>query len=340
MGRPYAFLRAGFPYAKTIGMRFVTDFPVDVAIGGDGVVYVLCRYKVDGDFLIRKLTYEDDDLGTIGKIGTGDGSCLWPVNIIADHEDNLFVSDEASHQITIFSKDGKFLGKWGKEGNSDGLLNRPSGIAFDSEGNINVVDTLNHRIQKFTSDGKFLMKWGGFGSGEGQFDMPWGITVDELGDIYVADWHNDRIQKFSSDGEFISQLGVTGSGDGEFNRPTGVAVDLDGDIYVADCGNNRVQLFSAEGRYLQKFAGDATLSKLAREYMMTNAIPLRLREMVCLEPQKLFRTPRSVRVDDQGRMYVPEQASYRVQVYQKEAIPLEPNQISPPLRSPRLQTTG
>ena len=340
MGRPYALLRAGFPYTKTIGMRFVTDFPVDVAIGGDGVIYVLCRYKVDGDFLIRKLTYEDEDLGTIGKIGTGDGSCLWPVNIIVDREDNLYVSDEGCHQIAMFSKDGGVLGKWGNKGDGDGQINRPSGIAFELESNIYVVDTLNHRVQKFTKDGKFLMKWGSFGDGEGQFNMPWGITVDELGDVYVADWRNDRISKFTADGEFIFQLGNSGSGDGEFNRPTGVAVDQDGDIYVADCGNNRVQLFSAEGRYIQKFAGDATLSKLAREYMMTNAVPLRLREMVCLDPQKLFRTPRSVRLDQQGRMYVPEQGCYRIQVYQKEAIPLESNQIAPPLRSPRLLTTG
>ena len=333
-------LRAGFPYVKTLGMRFVTDFPVDVAIGGDGVVYVLCRYKVDGDFLIRKLTYDDEDLGTIGTLGTGDGSCLWPVTIIADQEDNLYISDEASHQIAIFSRDGAFLGKWGEEGDGDGQLNRPSGMAFDAEENVFVVDTLNHRVQKFTKDGKFLMTWGGFGSGEGQFNMPWGITVDELGDVYVADWRNDRIEKFTADGEFIFELGTSGNGDGEFNRPTGLAVDKDGDIYVADCGNNRVQLFSAEGRYVQKFVGDATLSMLAREYMMTNAVPLRLRETVCLEPQKLFRIPRSVRVDGQGRMFVPEQGCYRIQVYQKEAIPLEPHQVVPPLRSPTLQTTG
>ena len=339
MGRPYALLRAGFPYVKTLGLRLITDFPVDVAIGKDGVIYVLCRYKFDGDYLIRKLTDEDEDLGTIGTLGRGDGSCLWPANIIADHEDNLYVSDEAVHQIAMFSKDGKFLGKWGEKGDGDGQLNRPSGIAFDAEENIYVVDTLNHRVQKFTKDGLFLAKWGAFGSGEGQFNMPWGITIDELGDIYVVDWRNDRIEKFTADGEFIFQLGASGSGDGEFKRPTGVAVDQDGDIYVADCGNNRVQLFSAEGRYVQKVTGDATLSNAGRRYLLSSTIPLRLREMVNLEPQKLFRTPKSVRLDSQGRMLVVEEDCYRIQVYQKDAIPLEPQQVAPPFRSPRLLTT-
>ena len=339
MDRPHALLRAGFPYIKTLGIRPVTDFPVDVAIGGDGVLYVLCRYNTDGDFLVRKLTYDEEDLGAIGTRGRGDGSCFWPVNIIADHQDTLYISDEAVHKIAMFSKDGEFLGKWGEGGDGDGQFERPSGLAFDSEENIYVVDTLNHRVQQFTKDGKFLRKWGGFGSGEGQFNMPWGITVDELGDVYVADWRNDRIQKLTADGEFIFQLGTSGSGDGEFKRPTGVAVDKDGDIYVADCGNNRVQLFTAEGRYVQKFTGDATLSEMARRYVLSNTVPLRLREMVNLEPQKLFRSPKSVRLDDQGRMFVTEEESFRIQVYQKDAIPLEPHQIAPPPRSPRLLTT-
>ena len=138
--------------------------------------------------------------------------------------------------------------------------------------------------------------------------------------------------------KFIFELGGSGTGDGEFNRPTGVAVDGDGDIYVADCGNNRVQMFNEAGVYLQKFLGDATLSKIARSYMLTNAHPNRLRDMANLEPEKLLRSPRSVTLDDQGRLYVADYKSYRIQVYQKEVIPLDVHQMAPPLRSPTLQT--
>jgi DNA-binding beta-propeller fold protein YncE len=318
-------------------MRRVTNHPVDVGIGLEGRVYVLLR--LDGSASIARITFDDDDLGPISGHGTEDGKLQWPVTLIVDGDENLFISDEISHQITKLSREGDFLGKWGEEGTGDGQLNRPAGIAFDPEENIYVVDALNHRVQKFTKDGKFILKWGSYGDGEGEFNMPWGITVDELGDVYVTDWRNDRIQKFSAEGEFVFALGRSGSGNGEFNRPAGVAVDKDGDIYVADCGNNRVQLFSEEGRYVEKFLGDATLSKSAREYLMPNAKPLRLREMADLEPQKRLRSPRSVRVDDEGRMYIPDYESFRVQVYQKEAIPLDETQIGPPLRSPTLQTT-
>ena len=339
MARPYALLRAGFPYLKTIGMRRYTNYPVDVAIGREGRVYVLMTQEIGQSTAIARITLDDDYLGQIGSLGKGDGQFIWPNAIIMDREENLFVSDSALHRITIMTTEGEFLGKWGEHGSGDGQLDRPAGIAFDSEENVYVVDTMNHRVQKFTRDGVFLMKWGSYGSGEGQLDMPWGITVDELGDVYVADWRNDRIQKFTAAGEFIFSLGKSGSGEGEFNRPAGVTVDSDGDIYVADTLNDRVQLFSAEGRYVEQFIGDATLSRSARTYMMPQATPLMLREMAVLEPQKRLRKPRSVRVDDHGRMYIPDYETFRVQVYQKEAIHLSADQVAPRSRSPRLKTT-
>ena len=318
-------------------MRRITNFPTDLAIGGDGRLYVLNRGSAEAR--IRVLSDDDEDLGHIGALGSGDGQLTGPVAILMARDESLFVSDELLHRITVLSKDGEFLGRWGEHGSGDGQLDRPSGIAFDQEENLYVADTLNHRVQKFTRDGTFLMGWGSYGDGAGQFNMPWGIKVDELGDVYVADWRNDRVQKFGPGGELIFAFGGPGSGPGEFNRPAGLDVDADGDIYVADSGNNRVQLFSPEGRYVERFSGDATLSKQGLAYLVNNAKPLRLREMADLEPQKRFREPKGVRVDPNGRMYVADSGSYRVQVYQKEALRLGPDQIAPPLRNATLATT-
>ena len=337
MPRPYALLRAGFPYVKTIGMRRVTNFPADVALGNEGRIYVLCRTDIAAD--VRILNLDDESLGTIGKLGTDDGDLQWPVGIIADSAEELFISDEALHRVSRFNRDGEFLGKWGEQGNGDGQLNGPAGMAFDAEENVYVVDSLNHRVQRFTKDGKFLLNWGGFGTGEGEFNYPWGVAVDEDGDVYVSDWRNDRVQKFTANGEFIFAFGRSGSEDGEFNHPAGLHVDGDGDIYVADTLNNRIQVFNAEAEYVTKFLGDATLSKSGRAYLIANAKPMRLREMAKLEEQKLLRKPKSLVVGDDGLMYVPDYGSYRVQVYQKEAVPLDEGQIFPPLRSPTLATT-
>ncbi len=334
MGRPYGLLRAGFPFYKTLGMRRLTNFPIDLALGKEDRLYILCRNE--GTALIRKYSTEDRDLGDIGSYGSEPGQMTWPVTILADDEENLYLSDEALHRITIIDSEGELVDSWGEEGSGAGQLQRPTGMDFDAEGNLYVVDTLNHRVQRFTRAGGFLGQWGGYGCGEGEFNMPWGIAVDERGDVYVADWRNDRVQKFSADGAFLMAFGSPGCGDGEFNRPSGVDVDLHGDIYVVDRGNNRVQLFNEQGRYVQQFVGDATLSTVAINYMLTNAFPNRLRDMAKLEAQKLLRWPQSVVVNEDGLMYVPDTGSYRVQVYRKQVVELDQSQLAPPLRAPSL----
>jgi len=343
MTRPHAMLRAGFPYLKCLGSRNSTFFPIDVAIGKEDRVYIICRSEgaelMPNNTHIVRLTQDDEILGRMGGRGSKDMQFEWPVMMILDKDENLYVSDEANHCIWITNREGEFLGKWGEYGSGDGQINRPAGIAFDSEDNMYIVDSLNHRVQKFTKDGEFLGKWGEHGTDNGQFNMPWGITVDELGDVYIADWRNDRIQKFTAEGDFIFSLGTPGTGNGELNRPSGVAVDMDGDIYVADLGNNRVQMFTAEGRYLQKFLGDATLSNSSREFALNNLKGLRLREMANLEEAKLLRDPRSVKVDDQGRLYIVDYGSFRVQVYQKDVVRLGPDQLADPVRSPTMETS-
>lgn len=331
---PYALLRAGYPYYTTLGMRRVTTFCMDVAIGDERRLYVLCRDDGQGG-LIRRTNWDDEDLGTIGKAGSGDGEFQWPVQLLRDGGENLYVSDEGLHRISTFGRDGTFLGKWGEHGSAPGQLNRPSGIAFDADENLYVVDTMNHRVQKFTKDGRFISTFGEQGSGPGQLDLPWGITIDQFGDIYVGDWHNDRVQKFSPDGEPLLQFGRSGSGDGELNRPAGVAVDAHGDIYVADRGNHRVCLFDKTGRYVEQFLGDATLSKSGRTYILANPKVLRGREMTTLEPQKRLRGAASVRIDG-DLMYIPDFGCHRIQVYKKEAYPLTEADIWPEQNHPFL----
>ena len=342
MSRPYGLLRAGYPYLRTLGMRRVSNFPADIAFSNNGDALILMRAEGASGIRVWPVNDADaltDDLKSIGGNGAGDGQFVWPVQIITDAEGSIFVSDEATHRITRFNPDGEFVSKWGTHGAGDGEFDAPNGIAFDSDGNLMVVDSRNHRVQRYTADGEYLGGFGAHGDAAGQFNLPWGVHVDELGDVYVADWGNNRVQIFSPDGEVKRVIGEPGGGPGQFDRPTGVTVDAHGDIYVADWGNNRVQMFNAEGQYIWSFSGDATLSRVARTYMLTNAVPNRLREMGDLEQEKRLRRPRSVRIDSEFRLFIPDYESYRVQIYQKEAIPLDRTQYAEPLRNVTLEVT-
>ncbi|MCH7844081.1 MAG: NHL repeat-containing protein [Chloroflexi bacterium] len=331
-------------YSKTIGRgeQFGPGFnyPVFVARGKEGVMYVLCRgseFRPEG-VRVTVCTTDEEYISTFARgvnfqgpheFNTDDGSLVWPTCIALDSQENLFISDEWLNRISSFSKDGDYLGKWEeKSGTGDGELDRPSGMVFDADDNLYIVDSGNHRVQKFSKDGKFLMKFGSEGSGDGEFNMPWGIAIDDDGDLYIADWRNDRIQKFSPDGKFLMKFGSSGSGEGQFDRPTGVAVDRDGVIYVADWLNNRMQVFDQEGNFVVAKTGDAGISKWGMDKLDANAEMWGERDRAQgLEREKDFWGPTGVTVDDEGNIFVPESARNRIQVYKTQ---------SPTFAGPRL----
>jgi len=327
-------------YSHTVGIFAMVGRgfgnPIDSAISKDGHLYVVSRSAPFLPYGVRIAicTINHDYIGEFGTFGYEDGQFAWPTAITFDANNNLYLSDEASHKINIFTKDGEFLSKWGIYGDGKGQLNGPSGLAFDTSNNLFIVDHQNHRIQKFTNDGKVIDNWGTFGNQNGQFNLPWGITVDKEDNVYVADWRNDRIQKLSSRGKHITNIGTSGSKDGQLNRPSSVAVDFEGNIFVADWGNERVQVFDPNGQFLLKLRGEATLSKWAQEFLDSNSDEATARANSNLEPklnlltntpyeessyiEKYFWGPISVKMDNNDRLYVTESNRHRIQIYQKQ----------------------
>ena len=333
-------------YVKTIGIvnngfsgRGFAN-PYDIAVGGDGRIFVLNRCDPLRAAAIRIgiCNLDEDYLGEFGRgYGAGDGQFIWAVAMALDSQGRLHITDEHNHRVTTYdtsgSATGEYLSHWGKAGAGDGELNGPAGIAIDSSDNVFVVDQHNSRVQKFTSEGKFIANWGSFGSGEGQFNLPWGAAVDGNDNVYIADWRNDRIQKFTNDGEFVAAFGSSGEGEGQFQRPTSVAIDPEGFIYVADWGNERVQVLGPDGSFQLILRGEATDSKWAEDYFASNPEEKAERDVSNLLPElpahlntpyhvssqtePYFWGPVSVSLDGKGRLYVAETNRHRFQVYQK-----------------------
>ena len=329
-------------YLKTIGIvnnglngRGFAN-PYDLAVSRDGRIFVLNRCDPARASAIRVgvLTLDEDYLYEFGDgAGNGDTQFRWPVCMAFDSQDNLYITDEVHHRVTVFDAEGKFLRKWGSHGSGDGELNGPAGIAVGPDDSVYVVEQHNARVQKFTSDGQFLGKWGSQGSGTSQFNLPWGAATDSACNVYVSDWRNDRVQKFSADGEFMAAFGSTGDGEGQFQRPTSVAVDDEGFIYVADWGNERVQVLDVNGSFRALLRGEATESKWAMEYFAVNPEEKAERDRSDLMPklpphlntpyhissqtEPYFWGPVAVSLDREGRLYVVETNRHRFQVYQK-----------------------
>ena len=264
----------GFRHHLTIGLLAQSgrgfSLPVDVALGPDGVLYVLNRgNQVQRNAHVTMCTIESEHLGDFGECGTGEGAFIWPTAIATDRDGQVYIASESEHRILTFSHRGQFLGSWGTLGDRDGELDGPSGLAFDRRDNLYVVDHANNRVQKFTKQGQFLLKWGEKGDGDGQFNLPWGIGLDAAGQVYVADWGNNRVQVLQPDGSFLLKL----RGDATLSQwaqeflpanpdymqersmarnreveryfwgPTAVKLDPEGQLYVGDSCRHRLQIY-------------------------------------------------------------------------------------------------
>ena len=311
-----------YDFAHVVGGRQITGLAA-LGLGQGDEVYGIIRNVNNPNVMrlsIGTTPGDEEILGSFGERGEGEGQFVWPAGIQIDSQQNVYVTDEWLHRVSVFDQEGQFLRMFGTFGEGDSQFNRPSGIVIDGNDDIYIADTLNHRIQKITKDGRYLTQWGRHGSGEGELDSPWGITTDTAGYVYVADHKNHRIQKFSSEGEFVFQIGALGNGKYQFDHPSSVAVDPDGDIYVCDWANNRVQVYDSEAKYITTFVGDAQeLSKWQKEYVSSSPDVYKARRRVySLEPEWRFALPMSVIFDNEkSRLLVADSQRWRIQIYNK-----------------------
>ena len=301
-----------FDYSYCLGMYGMSGqgfwTPQDMALGKNGIVYVINRGAEELGQRISRVTLDHQFLGQFGGYGRGDGQFVWPRSIALDGDNNIFATDDFLNRVSIFDSEGGFLSNWGEPGSGKGQLNGPSGIALDADGSVVIVDSMNHRVQRFSRDGEFLGGFGSHGNGDGQFDMPWGLTIDSDGAIYVADWRNRRVQKFDADGNFLLKFEASISGVGALEGPTSVAVDSEGDVYVTDWGAHLLQAYAADGRFI---------TSLTQTYIDANPDIIKARRRVDLEPEWRFRRPVAVKVDEDDRIFVLEAARHRMQIYDK-----------------------
>ena len=226
------------------------------------------------------------------------GTISIPQGIAVQEETgNVFVANDVTDQIQVFSSEGNFLQAFGGKGSGPGQFDGQSALAFEpNTGNLYAGDVVNNRINIFDPQGNYVksIAQGQFsGLVEGRpFYGPSGIVFDNNGNGFVGDYSADRILKFNSDGEIVDSIGSNGTAPGQFQGPSGVGITPDGNLVVTDQFNNRIQVVDQKGNALLTFGKQGT-------------------------GEGEFNQPIDAEVDDKGNIYVTDSINSRVQIFDK-----------------------
>ena len=178
-----------------------------------------------------------------------------------------------------------------------------AGVAVDGEDRVYLICRGDHPVIIYDQKGNFQRSWG-----EGDFSYrTHGIYVAPNGTLFCTDDGQHTVRQFTPDGKLLMTLGILNTpsdtgydgknitsikrGAGPFNRPTNVAIGLNGDIYITDgYGNARVHRFSPTGQLKRSWG----------------------------EPGRgpgQFYLPHGIAVDSEGRVFVCDRESDRIQIF-------------------------
>jgi tripartite motif-containing protein 71 len=220
---------------------------------------------------------------------------MYPVDVTANAT-HFYVLDPGRYRVVkVARSSGSIVATFGgHRGRSASRIGAARAIAHDRAGFVYVADTANNRVVKLTANLEFVSAWGTRGTAAGQFVQDYGIAVGELADgtdgVYVADGAGGgRVQLFTTGGSFVKQFGAA-----QLSKPRQLAVDpTNGWIHVIDAQPKKVDVFDRGGTLRFSYGnGQGTGNGQFKE------------------------DPRGIAITADGRAFVSDPGSERVQVWQ------------------------
>ena len=249
------------PWAKLPGRESFIDV-CGISIDTDDRVYVFNRSK-------HPMIVFDRDGNELSH--WGEGLFKRPHGSFLSADNHIWVTDDRSHVVHKFTKDGKLVMTLGNRdqpsdtGYRPGLdifectasikratppFNRPTGVAISSAGDIFVSDGYgNARVHKFSAGGKLLFSWGEPGAKPSQFRLPHNIWVDREDRVWISDRENSRVQIFDTEGKLLDIWT-------DLWRPTQVCIDADDTVYISELCR-RISIFTTDGKLLARWGNES-----------------------------------------------------------------------------------
>jgi DNA-binding beta-propeller fold protein YncE len=234
----------------------------------------------------------------------------------------------AARQLPTFQLDPS----WPNKLPNNWIYGPVSGLTVDSQDHVWVITRPREVVKpelgsmaapaviEFDGAGNFIQGWGGEGAGYEWPKAEHGITVDAKGYVWIAGRgeKDSHILKFTRDGKFVMQVGRWGQSQGNadtanLNLPADVTVyPKTNEVFVADgYGNRRVIVYDANtGKFKRMWGafGNVPVDPKPGEVTFSSD------DMQGDGPQQ-FNNVHSVRVSNDGLVYVCDRQNQRVQVF-------------------------
>jgi len=258
----------------------------------------------------------------------------------------VFVADRGNHRILRWDTEAAMengssaeavLGQPDFETVNSGLsavkMNNPIGVHVDLEGRLWVGDFSNNRVVWFNNASEIPSGTAADGVlGQVDFDTnastinaqgirgPVGVFVDATGTLWISEFNSHRVTRYdnaaekengaSADGVYGQpdfETGSSGLAADKMASPNSVFVDNDGRLWVCETGNRRVTRFDNAAT---KPIGAPADGVLGQPDFTTNTNNL---------TRDGFTTLRFVAGDDDGRIYVMQENSHRIVIFEDAA---------------------
>ena len=181
-----------------------------------------------------------------------------------------------------------------RKGSKEDELSDPGGIASGNDGKIFLVDRGNHRVQTLQNDFTYTSSLQNPDSSKSRYEYLERVALNSGGDLFITDCRNCNVQVYNNSGRFVFDFGIATS-KGKYKRgglchPHAIAIDKEDFIYVGD-ENGVVSIFDKTGSFVRSFGGPG-------------------------EQPGRFGDIQAMHFDNEGKLYVCEWKTNRVQVFQ------------------------
>jgi len=222
----------------------------------------------------------------------GGGVLRFPQTVAIGPDGSVYVGDQSSSIVQVFTPDGRFLREIGLAGLRPGEFTSVGAVAVAPDSTLFVVSSGHSRIDRFSADGRLIDSFGKRGTGVGQFnfgpgggnDAPAGGGLAIGGNfLFVSDSQNDRVQRFNLDGSGATEIVPPGL----LANPRGLAVRGQR-LIVADDHHHRLVVMDFGGRVIRTVGSGQGAGA------------------------NQFSFPFGVAIDPQGRVFVADDINQRV----------------------------